>query len=87
MVTSLEDSMLSKYGTYYITILWGETPMKGDMTDTYEFCTEAERNAFIQGIEIAGGWGGYGYRTHDKPKKFKLTDFDNYEEEVSDDGR
>jgi hypothetical protein len=82
---SLEDSMLSKYGTYYVTVLWGEFPMEGDTPDTYKFCTEAERNAFTLGLDEACGWHGHDYRIHDKPKKFKLTDFYNYEEEeVSD---
>jgi hypothetical protein len=66
---------------YYVTVLWGETPMKGDTPATYEFCTKDERACFSYGIEEAIGWNNCEWIVHDKPKKFKLTDFDNYEEE------
>jgi len=47
--------------THKITILWGESPEPGQMSQTYEFDTEGELAAFWRGVMESDGW--YGYRT------------------------
>ncbi len=39
-----------------VKILWGECPDDDAEPDTYEFNTEAERMAFLQGVSEADGW-------------------------------
>ena len=42
-----------------ITILWGEMPQPGDQPIKYEFRTDAELEAFQDGIDAMDGWMGY----------------------------
>lgn len=42
-----------------ITILWGECPQPEDEPVTYTFNTDAELQAFIDGIEAGDGWMNY----------------------------
>jgi len=42
-----------------ITILWGESPEPYDEPVTYTFNTDAELQAFIDGIEAGDGWMNY----------------------------
>ena len=45
---------------YTVTILWGEYPEDSTTTaETYEFSTNAEREAFLWGVEEMHGWLGY----------------------------
>ena len=44
---------------YTVTILWGECAEGTDTPVTYEFSTEAEREAFLWGVEEMNGWLGY----------------------------
>ena len=62
--------------TYYVTFLWGK--MHEDTPKVYKFKTEGERNAFINGANAGCGWDSFDYKEHNKPKTFKLSDFDNY---------
>ena len=42
-----------------VTILWGQCPEDGQEAITYKFNTEAEANAFREGIGEMDGWLGY----------------------------
>jgi hypothetical protein len=42
-----------------ITILWGEAPEAGDTAKTYEFPTQVELDAFLQGVDATEGWMGW----------------------------
>ena len=44
---------------YTVTILWGKAPEKSNTPETYEFGTDAERQAFLWGVEEMHGWLGY----------------------------
>ena len=41
---------------YSLTITWGTD---GEVTQTYTFDTEAERDAFLHGVEQCDGWWRY----------------------------
>lgn len=41
---------------YSLIIAWGTD---GDVTQTYNFNTEAERDAFLYGVEQCDGWFEY----------------------------
>lgn len=45
--------------SYSVTILWGESPEPGDEPKTYTFTTEAERDAFLLGVDEGDGWHGH----------------------------
>lgn len=40
-------------------IIWGQSPEPGDKPTEYAFATQAELDAFLEGIEEAEGWLGY----------------------------
>lgn len=42
-----------------ITIMWGSCPEEGDTPKTYTFDTDAELEAFLQGVEEMDGWGAW----------------------------
>lgn len=47
---------------FSVWILWGVLREDGDLPVLYEFATEAERAAFLKGVEEADGWLGYEIR-------------------------
>ena len=65
-------------GGYFLSVLWGQDPISPPTM--YEFDSEAERTAYVYGIEDTVGWLGADYIEHDKPKKFEMTDFTALEE-------
>jgi hypothetical protein len=71
---------MSAVNKYYATVLWGETPEPDSKPVTYTFDTLAERNAFELGMAEMDGYWGYDYATHEEPKKFKNTYFNNWRE-------
>lgn len=53
--------------TVKLRIMWGECPEEGQEPVEYSFGSEAEKQAFIQGVYASQGWGDYciiheGYR-------------------------
>ena len=44
---------------FKVYVVWGETLMSDDKIHDYEFATEAEREAFILGVEESNGWLDY----------------------------
>ena len=63
----------------FLTVAWGECADE-DRIETYQFSTESERIAFIEGVNAALGWLDADYIEHNEPKKFKLNDFQNCEQ-------
>lgn len=43
---------------YTLKIIWGEAPEQATTPEVYEFSTEAEREAFLWGVEEMDGWLG-----------------------------
>ena len=44
---------------YSVRILWGSSPEPGDKPVLYEFDTEAELTAFLEGVDESNGWMDY----------------------------
>jgi len=44
---------------FKVKIRWGVTSYGSDQTKSYEFITEKEMDAFLQGVEEANGWLEY----------------------------
>jgi len=66
---------------YYLTFLWGFEPEYfGAKPKTYSFGTRRERMCFLRGVMEADGFNGYAFIEHDTMKKFKPTDFPNWED-------
>jgi len=42
-----------------VTILWGANLAPGDEARTYEFATQEELAAFMQGVDEMDGWHAY----------------------------
>ena len=51
---------------FSIRILWGSAPEPGDEPSTYSFGTQAELDAFTEGVEAAEGWLDYQVITDDE---------------------
>lgn len=49
------------YGSYRTSIVWGEHPERGDEATTYLFNTEEELDAFLKGVNEAGGYLNYSF--------------------------
>ena len=48
-----------KIEKFKVKITWGVTSWGDDQTKTYEFETEKEMDAFLQGVDEANGWMEY----------------------------
>ena len=42
-----------------VRILWGKCPEEGDVPKDYHFRSQAELEAFLQGVDEANGWFDY----------------------------